>query len=145
MMEKMLSFEEWEKYTNTTETSGSQYWKDIFDKARQGVIPADRAIEVPPVSEWPEQAKGIVLSYTSGVEDDWSPSRLTVGYFSRPTPQWSPKEGEPCLFEDEGRAVAGFIFNGQLFARGLMVADWKKTRKTSPFRPEVIGLSWGEI
>lgn len=64
-----------------------------------------------------------------------------------PVPKWVPKEGEPCLFcDDDGRGMAGFIYNGHLYARGLMWADWKKNPSdVKPFDPAKIGLPWDQI
>jgi hypothetical protein len=66
----------------------------------------------------------------------------------RRKPAWKPQDGEAVLFCDDdnnGRAMAGFIRNGILYARGLMCADWEKREKVKPFDASKIGKLWNEI
>ena len=67
--------------------------------------------------------------------------------YAEPIPAWKPKDGESVLFCDDdnhGRAMAGFIRNGILYARGLMCADWEKREKVKPFDASKIGKPWSE-
>lgn len=63
----------------------------------------------------------------------------------RPVPVWAPQDGEAVLFEDDGRAMAGFIKNGILYARGFMCSDWKKNKRVAIFDASKIGKPWSEI
>jgi hypothetical protein len=64
----------------------------------------------------------------------------------RKVPDWEPKDGEPVLFNDDGRAMAGFIKDGILYARGLMVADWKTSKEISKFtNNKDVGKPWKDI
>ena len=64
----------------------------------------------------------------------------------RKAPKLEPMDGEPVLFNDEGKAMAGFIKGGILFARGLMIADWKISREVAPFTNDRdVGKPWQEI
>lgn len=153
MMENVLDYDEWAIYINQTKMSGSQYWRDIFDKARQGMIPADRAIEVP--EAWPSWSKGAVLFFTDETIEtcrEWPENEGYVGYVSKPIPQWSPKIGEAVFYrKNDGETGVGtahkhFDLPERWYVTqldGTAYVVWEKDMK--PFRPEAIGLSWGEI
>jgi hypothetical protein len=142
MMEKMLDFDdEWRKTQGFTSTRDLA--KHYFEIARQGMIPADRAIEV---GEWPGDAKSLVWQ--------WQYHGAVAGGLNivdRPTPQWSPQIGGAVFAKGEETVFVGRIAerdpNGESEYPFLVSIGERKSwfRHLKPFRPEAIGLSWGEI
>jgi hypothetical protein len=164
MMEKVLDFDEWfGKNKNLipfgTIESMESFFKTVWHSARQGMIPADRAVEVPEVSEWPDWAIGVRLVFeeTGMWRDSGYPGGQTVRqvqntWFPRPTPQWSPKIGEAVFYRKNdgeigvGTAHKHFDLPERWYVTqldGTTYVVWEKDMKS--FHPEAIGLSWGEI
>lgn len=102
-----------------------------------------------PTIDWASHpwATEVRIAYCS---ESMRPDRIgdRIMTIKRPVPAWKPKDGEAVLFCDDdnhGRAMAGFIRNGILYARGLMCADWEKREKVKPFDASKIGKPWSEI
>jgi hypothetical protein len=148
MMEKMLSFEEWMDEFQCRGLTMQQ----ILDKARQGLIPADRAIEVPPVEQWPSDAMSISIDFMDE-SDNYIGS--VCEDISRPRPQWSPQIGEAvfCLSDEKVPTIyiGKVTGKGSLRESNLMVkthdgqtGEWT-IGALKPFDQSKIGLRWGEI
>lgn len=86
MSEKMLTLEEWEERLEF-----SNDWVDMFNAARQGMIPADEplVIDLRKV-EWPDWANHIMVFF----ESNTGMTCQTIKTITRPIPAWQPKEGE---------------------------------------------------
>jgi len=77
-----------------------------WNAAREGMIPADQAVKVPPVEEWPSRAIGIAWFYTYlPVHDLKGVDATGAFFFPRPTPTWMPKVGEPVFFKIQPRGT----------------------------------------
>jgi len=128
---------------------GYEQLTKIVNDARIGYIPADRAIEVPDVGEWPEDANEIRVEWahnSGGVIYKYP----LIAVIPRPVPAFIPEVGDLCFcrFENEtigiGRCDAvnedGWQFMTMNFDHTVrMFSDVKK------FNPSKIGLPWEEI
>jgi hypothetical protein len=105
--EGVMSFEEWdEKGTasltdNWSELSITKKWKHIWNAARQGMIPAASAIQIPLESEWPGKAKAIVIAFSEldylEIERECP---MLIKAIPRSKPQWKPEIGKPVFAWD---------------------------------------------
>ena len=128
--------------------------KDDEAAAPQWVIDMMRTGKPVRCRVWDEDEKGggesLVDGYclcSGGGEYRYEDTMGTPWKHAEPIPAWKPKDGESVLFCDDdnhGRAMAGFIRNGILYARGLMCADWEKREKVKPFDASKIGKPWSE-
>ena len=79
--------------------------------ARQGMIPAANAIQIPPESEWPKDATDIQLLYTN-------PStvfmRIPIAIIPRSKPAWKPKVGDKIAYWFDGMTAVYFGEYGNL-------------------------------
>lgn len=125
-----------------------QIAETAWNDARIGYIPADRAIEVPEVGEWPEWANCVVVHY-GGCDVQVS----NIATIPRPVPAWTPKVGDAVFAynggmpwvakvipEPEGTKVSDFYVvcsDGQ--------ESWWGKDGLKPFDHAKIGLPWEEL
>lgn len=159
-MDKALTFEEWRKEYNTRYKGilNEDMALMVWDAARIGMIPADRAVEIPDVSEWPEWAKTVCLFYSEYVDkyggyicrDGDIITRITI-----PVPAWVPKVGDRVFALvvriDEGKEKR-FVGIDEIASFDASVYPVMKSngyaadpKFIKPFSPEKIGLPWEEI
>lgn len=151
----MMNLEEWKKIVDTYSLSKESQ----FDLARRGTIPADQAIKVPPVEEWPEWAKGIMVYFCQEPEEEFLGKGNVIDYIHKQAsavPKWTPKVGD-VVFAGYPKTEIGKIVKGPMLYRGLGTGnaytvklmngtehDWD-ARDIKLFSPEKIGLPWEEI
>jgi hypothetical protein len=148
---KMLSFEEWEEYTDRAHMSG--YLRAIFDKARQGTIPVDRAVEIPEV--WPEWATEIEVTFRGPDEKVFShmaPGAIrveTINRIPRPQPLWTPRVGEAVFVQWDGLTHVTRVkkaYDGKI---DFMLSDGMThsiyAHQAKPFSESAIGKEWSQI
>ena len=91
----------------TSYTLAQRIWND----ARQGMIPAANAIQIPPESEWSKDATDIQLLYTN-------PStvfmRIPIAIIPRSKPAWKPKVGDKIAYWFDGMTAVYFGEYGNL-------------------------------
>lgn len=154
---KPREFEEWKNIPCTVDTR-DEHMEILWNIAREGMIPADQAIKVPPVEEWPEWATEIKFSYmgSNGL------SRKFISTIPRPVPavpKWTPKVGDRVF------AMTSFDFLGivgieiiipalsggpDTFFVRLSTGDESSISPygigyLKPFDASKIGLPWSEI
>lgn len=150
----MKTFEEWwERFPVDNRLSGPKKdFESIFKSAREGMIPADRAIEVPDVGEWPEWADCVVLHY-GGCNVQVS----NIAVIPRPVPTWVPKVGDAVFALDTNQttvivAIVKEIKNqhdaiidyfGRICVHAVSFSGSKIFCK--PFDASKIGKPWSEI
>ena len=76
-----LTFEEWDNYVFPMNGVTN---KDLFNIARQGMIPAENAITLPPESMWPKWARSIRIEYS---KSDCADSESYIKDIFRTKPQ----------------------------------------------------------
>ena len=155
MMEKILSFEEWwgTKIPDRQSTAYA-YAESAWNAARQGLIPADRAIEVPPVEQWPKWAKRISVLF-DGAEQPLADKLGLAGIiaiFPRPTSQWSPQIGEAVFIvrgDDIDVSVCRFSHIDEHGIWRVVTVKGQEQGFTAslvkPFDQSKIGLPWSQI
>lgn len=97
--DEVLSFEEWyHKYRDSDD-----FYKpfpvnleDAFKAARQGMIPAKNAIQLPEEIEWPSFAMGIVVQYQYDI-DHYNIGQQPIKYIPRSKPKWTPEMGDKVV------------------------------------------------
>ena len=148
-----MTFEEW--WTGDhPEKSDYGTWTNLarqtWNAARLGMIPAEGAIAVPDVGEWPTWAECAILCWSSEV-DFRGASRLEFAgvRIVRPAPEWSPKVGVAVFAYNGGMpwiAVVESINDGVPFVR---CSDGDKSNwslgNIKPFSEKSIGKPWEEI
>jgi hypothetical protein len=143
---KPLEFEEWD--AKKADHWNGDYAKDrleLWEAARQGMIPADRAMEIPEVGEWPDEAKGISIRFCDFDEEYWNDlvAAQRILYIPRPTPAWTPKSGEAVYAGSSCNVVIPTrIENGIVYTDGWGSYN---TSSCKPFSESAIGKPWGEI
>lgn len=163
---KVLTFEEW------YEKEGQAYVEEVVRKswnaAREGMIPAGRAIEVPHYSTWRRVANldrydqpigyvvvGFPTLYTKEGQEEDKPRFLKdgtpldyLGYV--PAPTWTPKIDEPVfalsLKQEVWVAKVNSMNNG---VPVIVCSDGGESawglNHLKPFDASKIGKSWDEI
>lgn len=154
-----MSFEEWiADYSDRVDTSTSAWTddaKDAFESARLGMIPAENAVVIPPVSEWPVWSKGIVAVHSNDSRsecEDWPESDGYVAFIDKPVPAWVPKVGE-AVFVVRGTDVDVSVCRfSHVDEHGIWRVVTVKGQEqgftdslVKPFHPDHIGKPWGEI
>ena len=82
---ELMTFEEWWQ-TKPMYKDLKEAFEATFNAARLGTIPAENAIEVPEVGDWPEWAKGVRLYYTKFSDTDDG----DIVFIPRPVPVFVP-------------------------------------------------------
>lgn len=147
---KALTFEEW------YEKEGQAYVEEVVRKswnaAREGMIPADRAIEVPDVGEWPAGSKGISIRFADYDEEyfDDLVAGWNIKYIPRPVPAWVPKVGDPvfAVFGESTEcrfSVARYEGNGRVTWPNGRLSEVGEVDRCKPFDASKIGKPWSEI
>ena len=122
---------------------------EVIQLSRLNTIPADRAIEVPDVGEWPKGSRGITILFTDGTQRDWDDFRRgnewKIAYIPRPVPAWTPKVGDAVFYANGCNVTLvkdGFTGDCLVSTKdfGFVPIDQLK-----PFRESAIGLPWSEI
>lgn len=155
---KPMTFEEWYNLHNMAFWT----WKEdakrhFFDTARQGTIPEDEAIKIPPVEEWPGGANSIRMCYSSHTPKhpkDWHHTDDPAGmvqYIPRPDPAWTPKVGEAVFARMADTTRVGKVISADIKANYYYVRTQDGLEDgyggfcLKPFDPAKIGLPWDEI
>jgi len=149
---KPMTFEEWYR---STPISMPPTLKETWNAARLNMIPADRAIEVPDVGEWPEDAEGLAVCFMFEHEwenqVDWS----RIKYIPRPVPTWVPDVGD-AVFVNHPQKIridcygvipvckVKEILNGYYELEAIPNIAWN-VESLKPFDPEKIGLPFDQI
>ncbi len=118
-----------------------------FAAGRVGMIPEDETVRIPPVSEWPNWAVGIEMTFT---QQDSLGSQSSVQckkllYIPRPTPAWVPQDWEPVIFAkpEDDTTLHGVYFKGEIhFGDIYYTASGMRYAK---FDASKIGKPWDEI
>lgn len=148
-MDKLMSYEEWLRswdrgiFMREAMIDGG-IPKELWYAARQGMIPADRAIEIPDVSEWPEWAEEVRVFFSNSKDGDAHYGTF-IRTITRPVHVWVPKEGEPVFV---GNSVSVGIVerkmdSGRIKIQGYVFPTEEENLK--PFDPAKIGRPWSEI
>lgn len=120
---KPMTFEEWDKIVCEFANMSGPFWELIFHAARQGMIPADRAIEVPD-DNWAKAPKnadsyciifGRLAEGWEDVTEHYDPEWF-VGPIPRPTPAWTPKVGDAVFLQD---STDGHTFHRSSFQSNI--------------------------
>lgn len=160
MSDKMLTFEEWAKKHCIQDELNINA---VFEDARVGMIPAENAVVIPPVSEWPEWATGVRMVFEEG--GAWNtPTSTGVSstsqriktvpetHIPRPKPVWVPQVGDRvfllwdfigCPYVQVGKLVQVNGINVQVLVDGVERA-WGLAN-VKPFHESHIGKPWDEI
>jgi hypothetical protein len=125
---------------------------DLFNMARQGMIPEDEATRIPPVEEWPPEATHIELVYVDETRKEFGKQFIdSFAFIPRPTPQWTPNVGD-AVFWNGGQEVANMVVRVNRSTKdGISVLStsggrWSaKLSNLKPFDPAYIGKPWDEI
>lgn len=147
---KSLTFEEWDSLATNLATDDGPFWEALFNAARQGMIPADRAIEVPDVGEWPRHATAIRVTYDWDCVDE-AIGAPVIAVIPRPVPAWTPKVGDAVFAndtEDSGYILTLKIHDIDDEGRCEMVdhfGTWWHRTHLKLFDQAKIGLPWEEI
>ena len=106
-MEGVLTFAEYINDINGPWDSAS-----VWNAARQGMIPAANAVEMPDEEYWPDWAKCIVCEFSSedGVTHGCDPALI----IPRSKPVWKPCEGDKVVYWFDGRTAVYFGKYGNL-------------------------------
>lgn len=116
-----------------------------FDAARQGMIPADRAIEL----DW--EGIGKDADTANIIYQTWGRIVDNSTFIPRPTPAWTPKVGDAVFVddtEDSGYILALKIHDIDKEGRCEMVdhfGTWWHRTHLKPFDSAKIGLSFDQI
>jgi len=149
MSEKMMTEREiWDR-SNKEPGPIRDLVDEVFLLARRGTIPAEGAISVPDVGEWPEWADEIrvVYAHNSGRVVYRVP---IIKIIPRPIPAWTPKVGEVVFFRDPNMVHVAVIHG---IDRGIRYEvqkadgqfDGGTITTIKPFDPAKIGKPWSEI
>lgn len=146
-MEKMLTFEEWCKKHGMNQNSALVV--AMFHEARIGTIPAENAVVIPPVGEWPDDALAIHFSYASATAC-YSGMQI-ISRIPRPKPVWVPQVGEAVfvLRDVRGNVNVGIVTQTgweekvEVTIFGNTKQEWIPDVK--PFHESHIGKPWDEI
>ena len=138
MGEKMLSFEEFlERYVH------GERMADMFVLARQGTVPAENAIRIPPAEEWPDWAVRIGWQF-EGRGDFGAPNTVP-----RPDPARAGKVVKAAFWAFDGKVLIVRINNEVEDGFEVVTAKGRKyladAAHIKPFSPEKIGLPWDKI
>lgn len=142
-MDKCISFEEWDNETfvrNIAKFDEAER-RACFEAARRGMIPADRAVEIPDVSEWPEWATSVVTVW-SRQKEKWT---TEISRISKLVPAWVPKDWEPVIFAkpEDDTTLHGVYFGGEIHYGDLYYTA--RGMRYTKFDPAKIGRPWSEI
>ena len=129
----------------------------IWNAARLNTIPADRAIEVPDVGEWPIRANSVILSYSPFSTEQQNRKGLwgLIKHIPRPVPAFVPRINDMVFFIDHkghvdiGRIVTdgsdGSDGSNPSIRRSRNVDYYTQVKNIKPFDPSKIGLPWEAI
>lgn len=151
-MEKMMTLmEAWQGVPLKQTIGVEDAFAHGFASGRQGMIPAENAVVIPDVSEWPDDAIAIHFSYASATAC-YSGMQI-ISRIPRPKPVWVPKVGEAVFFcttdlTGQVARVIGFEIDhpncwSVINADGNTILPSKEHVK--PFHPDHIGKPWSEI
>lgn len=88
--EKAMTFEEWWDSPETDAEVREGFSRDdaivLWNAARQGMIPAHKAVVIPEVWEWPEDATHVELVYINERRAGYDRYIQTIDMFPRPRP-----------------------------------------------------------
>lgn len=148
MSEKVLTFEEWAKKHCIQDELNI---KEVFEDARQGMIPAENAVAIPPVSEWPEDADYVALFWYNG-HVGIDEGETAIKLIPRPKPVWTPKAGEAVFTNgDDGEGVLYAVVTEVVTGEGVRVTfpdgdyglyDFDRVK---PGNMKYFGKPWSEI
>lgn len=160
-MEKMMTFEEWDKLSpfHFGTKSAEEYKRDLFQMARKGMIPAENAVVIP---EWPNDKDivGVVIGWDCNgpgchLEEEGKDYYKLIKYIPRPKPVWVPKVGEAVFLnpiEAHKPIYVGIIEHPdcddseQFFARyGRNDRCYWYIDRIKPFHESHIGKPWDAI
>lgn len=144
-MGKSLTYEEWKESLGL----GDLPLRGAFDKARVGMIPAENAVVIPDVSEWPRHATGINVTYAWDCFDEAIGSPV-IAYIPRPKPVWVPRVGDRVFALDttDGMVHVGVIeeVNGNMsLVTSCGKKGWFHNKELKPFNDSYIPKPWSEI
>jgi len=143
-----MTFDEW--YDNTwnlgkgvKEIAGT-IWDAITEEFQRnppdGLYRIAEEVEVRPYSTWDETQKGKVVVLYGSL---WTDSHECI----RRKPAWVPKDGEPVLFECNGKSWHGIIENDSIMSCDV----WTKLLsalqlgEVKPYKPGFTGKPWDEV
>jgi hypothetical protein len=150
-----ITYEQWYKLFGLVAST-----EQIFNAARQGMIPADNTIAIPRVEDWPEWAKSAKFIYSEYPVGGFVKKELDVIYaIPRPTPpkpQWTPKVGD-TVFAGEPETTIGIIANPcpsflldetdvvyNVLCQDGHQGVWR-AKFIKPFNKRYIGQPWDQI
>ena len=169
-----MTFEEW--------WTSKPMYKDLkeafeatFNAGRIGHLPADRAIEVPDVGEWPEWATAIQTRYVNIPKSDyedgdywdrttgcggskalgWTDQWTEIQFIPRPVTEWVPKAGD-AVFVNHPQKIRIDCYGVIPVCKVKEILNGYyeleaipniawNVESLKPFSPEKIGLPWSEI
>lgn len=160
-MKAYKDYEDWNKNGGWNEelecSNSARNWREVWKQARQGMIPEDEAVRIPPVSEWPVWARRITVWY-DGFRDqseEEDGAAKIIKEIKRPAPAWTPKVCDVvfCLSDGHGKEIyVGVITAGGRYNECDFLVktndgdegDWTLSN-LKPFDASKIGLPWEQI
>ena len=97
-------------------------------------------MEVRPYSTWDETKKGKVVVLYGSL---WTDSHECI----RRKPAWVPKDGEPVLFEWDGKAWPGIVERDSIISRTYIneLIDALQDGRVKPYKKGCSGKPWDEV
>lgn len=152
--EKTIEFEDWKKYLGiyvgakwSLEVTKDEL-EDWFRVARQGMIPADRAVEIPEV--WPDGYDGIRVAFGISVLPE-PPRQQFIAWIPKPISAWIPRVGDPVFVDyDRGGDIRVYRFEGMDGEKEMYIGPYGDRTmclpsERKPFDPAKIGKPWSEL
>lgn len=142
----MKTFEEWRKNVDWEEMNARKIW----NAAREDMIPADHAIEIPDEKLWPADAECIEVRYLRSNGDHIN---QVVPNVFRSKVVWVPKPTDKVFVLINGHLYIGVIFSvtwNENECRELTVKSGGLMYHCGPesvrlFSPDKFGLPWDQI
>lgn len=149
MSDKMMTFEEWCKKHDMDQDN--QFVVAMFHDARLGTIPAENAVVIPDVSEWPNDMTHLCVEAYDEHGSWWK----KLAEIPRPKPVWVPRIGEKCFYElkimNSGLELSHIAVEECDFECDSKVMRMKPSGiairfiDLKPFHSDHIGKPWDEI
>lgn len=144
-MSKLMTYDEWRSSKLFKDNSEEDFYsKAAWNVAREGMIPENEAIRIPPENEWPKDADFISVRFYNKIRD-----RLPViCEIPRPTSKWTPKVGDKVFVLINIHQSVGVGEISEILTSGVRLKNdslqWS-IGSIKPFDVNKIGMRWKDI